>query len=105
MQAGNDNRAGMPRRNAPKIGECGLRAEDIGFDKWLSYQFQNGKPSDVLKLVAVQAWEREQFENCGSISPINKTRFLAEIGFSNADLVNSLDRYGWIFLSHLGPRK
>ncbi len=98
----NDASAGF--RRGPVIGECGLKAEDTGFDLWLSKQFVSGRPNTLLKLVAVQAWEREQYAAKTTVSPINKTRFLNELGMTNEDLVGALDRYGWLFLSHLGPR-
>jgi len=98
----NDNRY---MRRAPRVGECGLEAEDTGLDMWLSLQYADGEPSLLLKLIAVQAWERSMMKREGSIRSDLRSRFLCQLGLTNEGLVAALERYGWVFLSHHGPRK
>jgi len=101
-----NDRVAVPRpgRTLPKIGECGLEAEDTGIDRWLSGQFEDGVPSDLIKVISIQTFDRVQMRTHGIICGSKRGQFLADIGLSAAREVELLARYGWVYLSHLGVR-
>lgn len=92
------------RRTGPRVGECGLQAQDTGLDLWLSRQYEQGRPSPIMQCIALQVWTQFQMQNHKSVCPAARARILNELDLTEEKVAELYTRYGWIFLSHGGPR-